>query len=447
MDDAKTLSLARRKVQHSLGMKACGFTPLLDGNISAGPMNREQLARLAVLMSFCDPSPRRCSHWLTLSRKGWGNLLRWMDMSGLSLYFLNRLVELDLCDMLPPAILARLQQNLIDNTQRTQRMIFESAAIQKEFQKAGITYANLKGLSLCPSSVATPELRSQFDQDFLIAEKCAPEARRILEGRGYRLYAMSGRSWEFKLNERPGIALKDIYKDLNSYAVELHLESGVPHKQSALERVEWRRQYGIRMPVLSSVDLFLGQGLHVFKHICGESSRTAHLLEFRQHVLTRRCDHAFWSELRLAGEDDPRTSLGLGVVIHLITLVMGQFAPEALTIWTVDVLSAPVRLWVEMYGHRVALGSYPGNKLYLLLQRELESAGIPPKRSVRRALLPSRLPPPVIRAFPNEALPVRFHRHCMHLHLILERLRFHIVEGVRFALESRRWRRMKELAQ
>jgi hypothetical protein len=31
--------------------------------------------------------------------------------------------------------------------------------------------------------------------------------------------------------------------------------------------------------------------------------------------------------------------------------------------------------------------------------------------------------------------------------LIRERLRFHIVEGVRFTLESRRWRRMKELAQ
>jgi len=61
--------------------------------------------------------------------------------------------------------------------------------------------------------------------------------------------------------------------------------------------------------------------------------------------------------------------------------------------------------------------------------------------------LPLRLPPPVIRAFPNEALPFRIRRHFMHLQLIFERLRFHIVEGFRFALESRRWRRMKELTQ
>jgi hypothetical protein len=35
----------------------------------------------------------------------------------------------------------------------------------------------------------------------------------------------------------------------------------------------------------------------------------------------------------------------------------------------------------------------------------------------------------------------------MHVQLILERARFHTVEGLRFALESRRWRRMKEQAQ
>ena len=45
------------------------------------------------------------------------------------------------------------------------------------------------------------------------------------------------------------------------------------------------------MPVLSPVDLFLGQGLHAYKHVCSEFSRVAHLLEFRRHVLARRDDH------------------------------------------------------------------------------------------------------------------------------------------------------------
>jgi len=241
--------------------------------------------------------------------------------------------------------------------------------------------------------------------------------------------------------------LKDIYKDLHSYAVELHVDSSAPRKLSPLERLEWRQMHGMSMPLLSPIDLMLGQGLHAFKHICGESSRTAHLLEFRRHVLNRREDNAFWRGLQAAAENHPRASLGLGVVTLLITRVMGDFAPEELTKWTVDGLSRPVRLWVEMYGHRIALGSYPGNKLYLLLQRELEFVGVPRKRSRHQALLPSRLPSPVIRAFPNEALSIRIRRYSMHLQLILERLHFHIVEGLRFALESRRWKRMKEVVQ
>jgi hypothetical protein len=384
---------------------------------------------------------------LTLSGKEWGKLLRWLDLSGVALYFLNRLVELDLCDLLPPAVFTRLHLNLIDNSERTRGMISESMEIQEEFQRSGLSYAILKGLSLWPGSVPEPELRLQFDLDFLIGRRSAREARKLLERRGYRLYAVSGRSWEFKLNERPGVSLKSLYKHMRSYAVELHVDSEVPDRLSPLDRLEWRELFGMSMPVLSPVDLFLGQGLHAYKHICGEFSRTSHLLEFRRHVLSRRNDKEFWTELEWAARENPQASIGLGVITLLITSVMGDFAPESLTRWTVDRLPQTVRLWVEMYGHRAVLGSFPGSKLYRLLQRELEFAGISGQRTVRKSLLPSRFPPMVIRAFPNEPLSVRLRRYSMQLQLILGRMRFHIVEGLRFTLESRRWRRMKGLAQ
>jgi hypothetical protein len=91
--------------------------------------------------------------------------------------------------------------------------------------------------------------------------------------------------------------------------------------------LEWRELHGINMPLLSPVDLFLGQGLHVFRHICGETSRASHLLEFRRHVLSRRNDIAFWEELHTRSKYDPRASVGLGVAILMITQVMGDFAP------------------------------------------------------------------------------------------------------------------------
>jgi hypothetical protein len=414
--------------------------PVLRSKIAANSLNEEYLIREAVLLAFCDPPPGRCMRLHSLSGREWQKLLSWLDISGLALYFLDRMMQLQWCDVIPRRVLARLQENLRDNMERTSGMIAESVAIQQEFQQSRLVYAVLKGFSLFPDSVPKLELRHQFDLDFLVAEKSVLEARKILERQGYRLYAISGRSWEFKKNETPGVPVKDLYKNLPGRSVELHVEAEVPGRPPLLERADRRDFQGITMPVLSPVDLLLGQGMHAYKHICSEFSRTAHLLEFRRHVLLRRDDESFWAELQARAEENPRACLGLGVVTLLITRVMGDFAPAALTGWTVKRLPLAVRLWVKLYGRRVAFGTFPGSKLYLILQRELESAGIQAKRSLRQSLLPRRLPPPVTRPSADETLGVRIRRYRMQLHFILLRLRFHLVEGLRYIWESYRWR-------
>ena len=405
------------------------------------PLSREQSIRQTVLRTFCNPLPQQCSELQQISVGQWRSLVRWLDVSGLALYFFDRLVELQLDPILPGPVFARLQKNLHDNTKRTNGMTAESIAIQQEFQARSIHYATLKGLSLWPSSVPKPEFRSQFYIDFLVAEKDLQEARNALDHRGYRLYGMSGRIWEFKCNEFPGIELKDMYKETGSWAVELHVESSNPSPHSLLNRIEWRELGGFNMPVLSPVDLFLGQGLHAYKHVCSEFSRAAHLLEFRRHVLFRCRDESFWTELQSRASGNPRSKHALGVMTLLISGIMGPFAPDALTSWTMSSLSRPAKLWVEMYGPRAVLGSFPGSKLYLLLQDRIEDSGPPSSRKVRRSLIPSRLPPPVIRALANETFLFRLGRYRMQLHLILTRLRFHLAEGLRFAWESHRWRR------
>jgi len=289
------------------------------------------------------------------------------------------------------------------------------------------------------SSMPSPELRSQLDLDFLIAEESAPEARSILERRGYHLCAISGRSWEFKNDELPVKSLKDLYKDVPFRSVELHIEASVKNDSSLLARGEMNHFRDIDMPVLSPVDLFLGQGMHAFKHICSEFSRTAHLLEFRRHVIARYGDVAFWSELRARAQEFPRAPIELGVITLLITHVMGGFAPASFTNWTVDRLPVCARLWVQLYGPRVVFAGFPGSKLYLLLQKELAASGIPAKRSLRCALLPLSLPPLIAHARPNETPLMRVRRYCTQVRFILFRLRFHIVEGVRYLYESLRW--------
>jgi hypothetical protein len=412
---------------------------MFSNNTAPQSRSRELQLRQAVLLTFCDPPPDRCARLRGLSGMEWQRLVHWLDTSGLALYLLDRLHELKQSEILPPDVHARLQQNLADNTARTAAMIAELTAIHREFQRAGLSYAVLKGFSLSPSSVPRPELRSQLDLDFLVAQHSAHEARDILEARGYHLRAISGRTWEFKKNEMPGTTLKDLYKDLPSRSVELHIEAIGAEGHSLLARAEIRSLCGVDMPVLSSVDTLLGQGMHAFKHVCSEFSRTAHLLEFRRHVLSRHDDAAFWIELRTRAEQNPRAVLALGVITLLIAQVMGVFAPMALTTWTVNRLPLSARLWVQLYGERTVFATFPGNKLYLLLQKELAASSIPTKRSLRKALLPLSLPPLIVHATANETLSMRLRRYRSQIGFILFRLHFHAVEGFRYLRELPRW--------
>jgi len=403
------------------------------------PLRGQQRLREAVFLSFSH-QPIHLEDLFHLPSGQWKPLLHWLDMSGLALYFLDRVSELGLLHSLPPFAVEDLQQRLDQNTKRTRGMIEESIAIQRDFQRAGVTYALMKGLSLFPSSVPRPELRHQFDLDYLIEQNSAELARRILERRGYRLHASSGMTLEFKANETPYVSMKDLYKDLSYRAVELHFEEENTAGAGRLKRLERRMIFDLSMPVLSPVDLFLSQGLHAFKDVCSAFFRAAHLLEFYRHVIARGDDDEFWCALRLAAEHDRRASFGIGVVVDLITLMMGDFAPEALTIWTVEILPASVRLWVDLYGRRSVYGTHPGTKLYLLLQRELEASGISSIRPIKKMLLPLRLPPVVIRASSDERLATKIARYQIQMRFLLSRLLFHLVEGLSFLIESYRWR-------
>lgn len=405
--------------------------------------NRELQIREAVLLALCDSMSGLAAQPLLLSTREWQRLLRWLDVSGLALYFLDHVVTLQQTDILPSHILARLQQNLADNAARTDGLFAELKSIHGSFQSANLSYAVIKGFSLWPHSVPRPELRSQLDLDFLVAAEGASQARQILEAKGYHLRAISGHTWEFTAHEMPGKTLKSLYADKLCRSVELHIE-GSDDGTGLLARTEKLSIRDICMPVLSPVDLLAGQGSHLFKHISDGFVRAAHLIEFRRHVITRYHDVSFWHELQSLAQLNPSASIELGMATLLITQTLGTFAPEALIKWTVDRLPARARLWVEMYGREIALASFPGNKLYLLLHRELASSGLSAERSAPKALLPLRLPPAINRAQTNETQSMRIRRYYEQLKFILFRLRFHVVEGLRYLRESMRWRQYSE---
>lgn len=407
------------------------------------PLSHAFELREAVLLLFCDPVPNECSRLLQLSSRDWQRLLYWLDTSGLALYFFDRVRELGLTDALPEPVTTRLRRNLADNFERTEEMIAESITIQRLFQQAGISYAVLKGFSLWPLSMPKLELRSQLDLDFLVAEECGMEARRILGGFGYRLNAISGNSWEFKsVEDRPG-SLSNLYKKGQSRSVDLHIETAGGQNPSRLSRAETLCFHDALMPVLCPIDLFLSQGTHLFKAVSSEFLRAAHLIEFRRHIVARRGDSTFWSNLQQRASTKPEAYLKLGTGVLLITRAMGPFAPDELTSWTADRLPLAVRRWVDLYGVRTALQSFPGGKSYLLLEKELEAAGLPAKRPLRRALVPHSMPPAITQPVAGEGTLARARRYQRECRFILFRLRFHAMEGIRYLRQSILWRQLR----
>lgn len=405
-------------------------------------LSGEEQTRRLVLLTFNDPIPEECALLCHLSQAEWKRLLHWLDTSGLALYLLDRLFASEHLDWLPEQVLTRLEQNLADNMKRCDAMFAECVHIQRQFKEAGIAYAVLKGFSLWPTAVPSPKLRSQLDLDFLVAETHILKAKQIAESNGYQLHVVSGRSWEFKTPHSPSLSIKDLYKNHPGRSLELHVEAESPDGGALLDAVETRTLKGYCMPVLSPVDLFLGVSLHFYKHVCSAAFRCAHMVEFRRQVLSYRDDLAFWNCVRARTENNTRQRLALGVVTLLATRAIGDFAPDALTSWTVDRLPPAIRLWVETHGLRCALASFPGNKLYLLLQRELEAEGIVPRNPLQRALLPSRLPPRIACKSPDATPLMRIQHAWKQLLYIFLRLRFHAIEGLRYAWEAHRWQRL-----
>jgi hypothetical protein len=131
------------------------------------------------------------------------------------------------------------------------------------------------------------------------------------------------------------------------------------------------------------------------------------------------------------------------MVTYLITSVWGDFAPEALTSWTVDQLPQPIQLWLDLYGRAAIYQVPPGTKRYLRLREELEIASGASHGSSKSSFLSLSLPPVVIQATPGETLSTRLARYRLQIRFLVSRLRFHFVEGLRFIVESHRWRRLR----
>ncbi len=398
----------------------------------------------AVIAAFNEPTDGLYALLLPISARQWERSFYWLDASGMALYFLDRIASLDLLGTLPHCILDRLQQNLIDNRQRSASMFEEYLELNAAFQQAGIDFCNLKGFTLSPDSCPDPALRCQLDFDFLVDGAHREACRSVLEQRGYVLRGSTPSVWEFKTDTTQLADIANLYKTRPQRSVEIHFtfDAQAPHiptRDERLDRLEFFHHDGQSLPKLSSVDQFIGQATHVFGHLCGTSTRVAWLLEFMRNTSIHFDDQQFWTDVldRIVGNRE--AEIAVGVASLLIEDLFGAEIPTILESGTVDRLPEGIRLWSELYGSRAILADFPGTKLHLLLREQLHSADPHWREQKLSALLPRHRAPRILPVNRNAGIGQRLRSEIYQLHYDLFRLRFHIVEGIRYLAEARRW--------
>ena len=407
----------------------------------------------SVVAAFWEPAPSIRARFSEFTVSDWIKALFWLDVSGLALYFLDRLTQLGIEDCLPEPILVRLRNNLADNRKRTVWLFDEAVTIAGALQQCNVSFAFLKGFTLPSESAPDNALRCQMDLDLLIRESDANVVKKCLGELGYVLDAVSDMTWEFKEGLSGLSTIDDIYMVRQERALDLHLLPDTGHGTTfpipdRLSRAQTRTINGVDLPVLSRADIFVQQALHLFKHLCSEHTRAFWVLEFWRHASARQNDTDFWREVELIAATEPKADMAIGVATMLATLMFGKFVSEHVCHWSMERLSPAICLWLQLYGHRVLLSDSPRSKLYLLLQPQLLPDARLHQEVRRRLIFPIHWPQRVTRSEAGEPTISRLLRHWAQARFALSRLRFHTIEGLRFAVESMRWqRRLAGVAQ
>jgi len=327
------------------------------------------------------------------------NLLRWLDQSGLALYFLERLQQHNAVDGLPTSLRIALESRLAANRQRTADMLDELRRITGTFTNFGVQFCALKGLSLVPDFCSAQHLRHQTDFDFLVSPEFLCQASRALESHGYvqQEVRASGEICFATPQAHIPSAQDDIYARqrhrevdllpslrLDFHGVAIYTPSDLfAHAQNKIVD-------NLSFPTLATYDIFSLQVLHAFSHILGSWVRLSWLLEIAQFLDLYHDDDALWHSVierqkTASADNHNRNAFGLVLSLTRQTFPSHRQLPLPLREWCIEPVPLPIQAWVDHFGARFARAGLHGSKLTLFVHREfLDTSNAQGRRAWRR---------------------------------------------------------------
>lgn len=408
-------------------------------------MNR-QLAEAVIATFREDPAEIHYDRLATFDYSVWSGLYSWLDASGLAIYFLNRIYFLQLTAAIPDRVLRRLEDNAADNRDRSVSMLEEFVRINIDFQAAGLSYVNFKGFTLAPDACSDTALRCQLDLDFIVAHKDVQCCEKILERQGYVRTGAKEHVREFKGGNGQPPSIQNLYKASQQKSVEIHIadsfeQDKTHHWSDGLSRYQSQSWRGLEFPVLSDCDKFISMAFHLFKHLKGEWTRASWVLEYANFISFHRDNNVLWTKVHKHLSNNLEAKIAVGVATLFADRTFGiSSLPETLASVVME-LPRLSRLWVERYGNRVLFSSFPGTKLYLLLQTALSIDKGTQSPEIRSKLLPLHRPPKVSVDLDDQSHGFRIKQAKAEMYYMFFRLKFHTAQSLIYLLEALRWKK------
>ncbi|MGH9494886.1 MAG: nucleotidyltransferase family protein [Candidatus Sulfotelmatobacter sp.] len=407
------------------------------------------------LVAFLDfsgnqPNPAILSR---ASERDWKMLLRWLDDSGMTLYFVDRIRQTGAADSVPWWALSQMEQDLAANRDRMDYLWRRFAFLNREFEGAGIRYAALKGFSHVPEFCQDATLRHQGDLDYLVDEQSLPTAQRLLEEAGYRLKPpMSEQEFVYLLPNLGEPSLARCYAP-QFHAVELHLDvwdsdlNRLPmmDRMFSVNRTRMHAINGLAFPALADEDLFLLQVLHTCRHLFTYWIRMSHTYEIGYFLSRRATDSALWKRVEeRVGDNFVLRELAV-VVSEMVAKLFDAPLPDLIREWG-EAVRPPVRVWIDHYARYCAFwdlpvyrfNPFPRSKLTLFLHQQFGGSCAEANLVRNQLFAPTRLGriKSAVKKDPSLVLSGKWWKR----QRVLSRGAFHALSGMRYTAEIPRWR-------
>jgi len=378
--------------------------------------------------------------------KEWKSSYHWLDANGLALYFgrVVRTERLESC--LPREVWSRLYTNHADNQSRLQNQLLEFRIVNQCFQEAEIRYVCLKGFSLTPDYCPDLSLRYQVDLDFIVARSHRRSCQAALEKLGYRVTVEEADTLELKPPEDHLPSITELYKPRRQQGIEVHFASPTQKldlQEDCLERTTWDSRFGFRFPRLSEPDMFFSLVFHLYRHLLSEWVRLSWFYELDWCLRRHASDVVFWRAVLDRIESDQQSAHALAVVMAFGQQAFASSLPEPLATRCSTALNESTQRWIRHYGSEMLFSDFPGNKLYLLLSREINSGQKGWRDISRKRLLPFHVPARVLH---GNSWAERVRHVSGNTKYGISRFRFHVREGFRYLKEQSRWKRINAQA-